>query len=111
LPTEQKPIPIGMIFGGFVPAATWILMRESITSLHIGVVAGGAIFSSITVFEWARAVFRNVIRALAFAILIESTMLFAQTAAISIMALILLIVINSTSSAVHLLCEDQRSLY
>jgi hypothetical protein len=47
-------------------------------------------------------------RALAFAILIESTMLFAQTAAISITALTLLVVINSTSSAVHLLCEDQQ---
>jgi hypothetical protein len=42
---------IGMIFGGFVPAATWLLMREPMTPLHIGMVAGGAIFSSIPVFS------------------------------------------------------------
>jgi hypothetical protein len=57
-------------------------------------IAGGALFSALIFHEWALSVFRSRLRATAFALLVETTMLLASTRLLSIIALLPPIVIN-----------------
>jgi hypothetical protein len=61
-------------FGGFVPVATWTLTHtDPLLSWEWVLVAGGAVFSSLTVIEWGQRVLRHTIKTVGFAILVEGT--------------------------------------
>jgi hypothetical protein len=69
-------------------------------------VGGGAVFLSLTVIEWGRAILGNLTKAIGFAILVEGVMITTETEWLSFTALGLLIVINSVACAVALALEE-----
>jgi hypothetical protein len=98
---------VALPFGGFVPLAVWCLAHlEPLMWWHWSMIAGGALFSSLTVITWGQTILSNSPKAIGFAILVEGVMLASKTQWLSISALTLLVVINATSCAVALAQEE-----
>ena len=75
-------------FGGFVPVAVWCLTHlEPMQWWTWGMVAGGALFSSLTVISWGQIVLKNLFKAIGFATLVEGVMIASKTWWLSFTAL------------------------
>jgi hypothetical protein len=91
----------GLVIGGFVPMATWTLVHyevESIPALWL-LVAGGLLYSALTVFQWGLAAFGNRYKAAGFCLLLEGILSFGHVLALSLSALAVLVFINAVSAA------------
>jgi hypothetical protein len=98
---------VALPFGGFVPLAAWSLVHlEALEWWHWTMVAGGALFSSLTVINWGERILSSKAKAIGFAVLVEGVMLSASTKWLSLSALGLLIVINAVSCSVALAADD-----
>ena len=54
---------VALPFGGFVPVSIWCLTHlETLFWWHWGMVAGGALFSSLTVIQWGERILDNLLR-------------------------------------------------
>jgi hypothetical protein len=96
-------------FGGFVPLAAWSLVHlEALDWWHWATVAGGALFSSLTVISWGERILSSKPKAIGFRVLVEGVMLGAQTQWLSLWASCLLTVINAVSCSVALAAHDSR---
>ncbi len=94
---------VALPFGGFVPLAVWCLTHlEAIQPWDWPLIAGGTLFSSLTVIQWGQRILLNTAKAIGFAVLVEGVMIAAQTIWLSLLALCLLIVINSIACSVAL---------
>lgn len=62
------------------------------------IVAGGLLFSSTTVFDWGRAIFKRWDKALGFVVLMELTMLQRVVPWLGTAAMVLLIAINAVAN-------------
>jgi hypothetical protein len=65
-------------------------------------VAGGALFSSLTVISWGETILSSFAKAIGLAVLVEGVMLASRTEWLSISALALLIIIYAISCTVAL---------
>jgi len=98
---------VALPFGGFVPLAAWSLVHlEPLEWWHWMMVAGGALFSSLTVIGWGERILSSKAKAIGFAVLVEGAMLSAGTKWLSLSALGLLIVINAVSCSVALAADE-----
>jgi len=92
---------VALPFGGFVPLAVWCLTHlQTIQPWDWALIAGGALFSSLTVIQWGQRILLNTPKAIGFAVLVEGVMITAETQWLAIAALGLLIVINSVACSV-----------
>ena len=100
------PTTIGTVLGAFAPVASYVIVHSegipSYASPQAAIVAGGLVFSAITVCRWGREVFGGWCKAVPFAVLIECTMLVSTTAWLSAVALALLIGINGVANGTSL---------
>ena len=92
---------IGLVIGGFIPVATWTVVHFEVSARRALwlLVAGGLLYSALTVFQWAQAAFGNRWKALGFCVLLEGILTFGQNRALSLAALTVLVFINAVSAA------------
>ncbi len=92
---------IGLIIGGFVPVATYTVVHFEVASnpLLWVLVAGGLIYSALTVFQWAKNAFGSTVKAIGFCILLEGILTFAHSMPLSLSALAVLVFVNAVSAA------------
>lgn len=91
----------GLGIGGFVPVATYTVAHyevQAAPALWV-LVAGGLIYSALTVFSWAASAFGSKGKALGFCVLLEGVLTFGTIPALSLAALAVLIFINAVSAA------------
>jgi len=101
----------GMVLGGFVPLATYILAHGEVAAdpRKWALVAGGLLFSATSVFEFGREAFRSILKALGFVVLIEGVMIWSSTEPLSLAALALLVAVNAIATGTNLALQDRRS--
>lgn len=104
----MKQVAIGITgaaLGAFIPCASYQLSRHECGTypwLWI-LVAGGFLFSSFTVFDWAKTAFGHSVKAFGFVILTEGVLVLCHTEWLSIGGLIILAALNATATASNLL--------
>lgn len=100
---------IGMVFGGFVPAASYVVSHMELSGV-VGawgtpmaiLVYGGLVYSARTVLKWAYMAFRDAFKACGFVIIVEGVMTFSRVPELSFFALGLLVLINAIAAGVTL---------
>jgi hypothetical protein len=98
----------GFILGGWIPITTYSIIHGQVQSLPWlwVLVAGGLVYSAITVFQWAKLAFRHSLKALGFVVLLEGAMTFVPNAWIGMPCLILLVVINGLATGTTLALDQ-----
>jgi hypothetical protein len=95
---------IGLVIGGFVPVATYTVVHFEVAAIPAlwVLVAGGLVYSAMTVFMWAKSAFGSTVKAIGFCILLEGILTFAHSIVLSLAALAVLVFINAVSAACSL---------
>lgn len=99
---------IGLVFGGAVPVGTYLVSHyEAGFESHHGIVMclfvlGGLLFSSITVWSWSSAAFRNGWKATGFTLFAEGLMTLTTIPWLAPAVLVLLVAINGIATGVAL---------
>lgn len=91
----------GLAIGGFVPVATYTIVHFECNAhpqLWL-LVAGGLMYSAMTVFGWASAAFGNRAKAVGFCALLEGILTFGHIPALGLASLAMLVFINAVSAA------------
>lgn len=108
---------IGFVLGGIIPALTFFVDRYEIqhnvsllAQIPAYLVLGGMFFSAKTVFDWARLAFHNTFKAAGFVVLLEGAMIFSGLLPLAVVALVVLVTINGTATACHLVTDWRREL-
>ena len=104
----MKQVAIGIIgaaLGAFIPCASYQLSRHECAAYPWmwAFVAGGFLFSSFTVYEWAKTAFGHSVKAFGFVILTEGVLVLCHTEWLSICGLVILALLNATATASNLL--------
>jgi hypothetical protein len=110
-PRNRAAAYLGAALGGGVPVATfWLAHHELDRGLVVwGLVAGGLLFSALTVTRWAASAFGSAPKALGFTVLLEGVLLYSHTAWLATAALIYLIFINAVATGVRLALEGRHT--
>lgn len=100
---------LGVMLGGFVPIATYVISHTELRPgrpLYLqpaaAFVAGGLLFSAVTMFNWGKLAFAHRGKALGFVVLLEGTMVTAHTPWLALAALGYLATINGVATACNL---------
>jgi hypothetical protein len=100
---------VGAALGSIVPLASYWLSHHEVdrssdllAQLPVWLVAGGLLYSALTVFAWGRLAFGSGAKALGFCVLLEGVLLASQTTWLSVMALCYLIAINGIATGCSL---------
>jgi hypothetical protein len=95
---------VGLVLGGFVPLASYTLIHQEVAARPQlwALVAGGLVYSAISVYAWACQAFENRMKALGFVVLLEGTLTFCSVRWLSLAGLAILMVLNGVSAAVIL---------
>jgi hypothetical protein len=106
-PKHRLALFIGSLLGGFVPIATFMLARyeTQATPLKWILVAGGLLYSALTVFRWGTIAFESRYKAVGFCVLIEGVAIFASTLIVALAALACLAFINGIATTSTLIVE------
>jgi hypothetical protein len=107
---HRLALACGMLLGGFVPLATYILAHGEVAAdpRKWALVGGGLLFSATSVFEFGREAFRSLLKALGFVVLVEGVMIWSATEPLSLAALALLVAINAIATGTNLALQDRR---
>jgi hypothetical protein len=108
-PRNRAAAYLGAALGGGVPVATFQLAHHELSRGYIvwALVAGGLLFSAMTVTRWASAAFGSPVKAVGFTVLLEGVLLYSNTAWLSWAALAYLCFINATATGVRLALEGR----
>lgn len=100
---------LGVLLGGFVPIATYVIAHTELAlarPLYLqpaaAFVAGGLLFSAVTMYKWGLLAFAQRAKALGFVVLLEGTMVTAHTHWLALAALCYLAAINGVATACNL---------
>lgn len=95
---------VGLVLGGFVPLASYTLVHLEVKTRPQlwALVAGGLVYSAISVYGWAAQAFENRIKAAGFVVLLEGTLTFCSITWLSLAGLAILMVLNGVTAAVIL---------
>lgn len=95
---------VGMILGSFVPLASYTLVHVEVeaTPLLWLLVAGGLIYSALTVYKWAYRAFEYRAKALGFVVLLEGAMTFSRVKWLGLAGLAILMCLNGVTAAASL---------
>lgn len=101
---------VGLVLGGFVPLATFTIIH---TEVHTrpelwALVAGGLVYSAISVYSWAVKAFRYWAKAAGFVLLLEGTLTFCHVLWLAVSGLLILMILNGASAAVVLQTDVSR---
>lgn len=108
-PGSRLAFVLGVLLGAFVPLATFVLSHHELTRSRelwrqpaAYFVAGGLLFSAVTMFRWGRLAFDVKAKALGFVVLLEGTMVTSSTRWLALTALVYLCAINGIATACNL---------
>ncbi len=106
---------VGFIIGGIIPALTFCIDRYEVKStsplyaqVAVYLVLGGMAFSAKTVYQWTKAAYHDMIKAIGTVVIIEGVMIFSENLTFAVVSLIFLVAINGTATACNLV-SDWRS--
>lgn len=101
---------LGSILGGFVPLATYTLAHTEVSTVldpRAAIVAGGLLYSGLTVYRWGKLAFADMAKAIGFVVLTEGVMILGRTQWLGLTALAILIGVNAVATAVTLTRGDK----
>jgi len=100
---------LGFALGGFIPIATYVVAHfETPARPEMWlVVAGGLVFSPLTVWEQARYWFASPYKASGFVLVLEGVMVSSATLALSVAALSILATVNGLSVGYALIGQSR----
>jgi hypothetical protein len=109
-PKRRLAAAVGTLLGGFVPLATSVVAHHevdraptaTIWQLPLLLVAGGLVFSALTVYTWCTEAFQARTKAVGFVVLAEGVMILSHVEWLSTAALCYLISINAIATAATL---------
>lgn len=95
---------LGFLVGAFVPLASYTVVHAEVATrpLMWFLVAGGLLYSSISVYTWAVQMFHWRLRALGFVVLLECTLTFCGILWLGLAGLAILMLLNALNAAVAL---------
>lgn len=99
---------LGCLLGGFVPIATYVISHTELKPGPLWLqpaaafVAGGLLFSAVTMYRWGVLAFAQRAKALGFVVLLEGTMVTSHTHWLALAALCYLAAINGVATACNL---------
>jgi hypothetical protein len=100
---------VGCVFGGFVPAAGFVVSHFEVPVLSgfrfaiaLAIVAGALVVSARTVYAWALLAFADRPKAVGFVVLVEGVMTFATHDALAGCALVLIVLVNGIAAGCRL---------
>lgn len=99
---------LGVMLGGFVPIATYVISHTELRPGPLWLqpaaafVAGGLLFSAVTMYRWGALAFAQRAKALGFVVLLEGTMVTCHTPWLALLALGYLAAINGVATACNL---------
>lgn len=106
---------LGVLLGAFVPIATFQISHTELTTTRplwtqpaAFFVAGGLLFSAVTMYNWGCLAFTQRAKALGFVVLLEGTMVTCQTQWLALAALGYLAAINGVATACNLARRDEQ---
>jgi hypothetical protein len=106
---------LGVLLGGFVPIATFVIAHTELTAAQAlwlqpaaAFVAGGLLFSAVTMYRWGVLAFAHRAKALGFVVLLEGTMVTCHTRWLALAALGYLAAINGVATACNLATRQER---
>ena len=112
-PRSRLSFVVGVLLGGFVPIATYVVahtelelerpLQEQLATLFV---AGGLLFSAVTMYGWGRLAFTQRAKALGFVVLLEGVMVTCHTRWLALVALGYLACINGVATACNLARPD-----
>jgi hypothetical protein len=112
---NRLPTALGAALGGIVPVLSFELAHHEVDravslfgQVPAWLVAGGLLFSALTVYRWGKLCFASPAKALGFVLLLEGAMTFASTPWLSFVALTFLVGINATATGAALALGDGR---
>lgn len=108
-PRSRLAFGIGLLLGAFVPLATFVISHTELdlarplwAQLPALFVAGGLLFSAVTMYGWGKLAFLQRAKALGFVLLLEGTMVTSHTHWLALGALCYLCAINGVATACNL---------
>ncbi len=108
-PRSRLAFGIGLLLGAFVPLATFVISHTELDlarplwgQLPALFVAGGLLFSAVTMYGWGKLAFLQRAKALGFVLLLEGTMVTSHTHWLALGALCYLCAINGVATACNL---------
>ncbi len=114
-PRSRLPFAVGVLLGGFVPVATFVVahaeldfarpLYEQLASLFV---AGGLLFSAVTMYGWGKLAFAQRAKALGWVVLLEGVMVTSHTHWLAVAALCYLACINGVATACALAKPENR---
>ena len=106
---------IGFLLGSFIPVSTYVLTHHELDKEHplytqvlTYVIVGGLAYSAITVYSWALLAFKSRVKALAFVVLLEGTMVVSSNVLLNSAALFYLAFVNGTATGCTLAEDESR---
>lgn len=87
---------LGSVLGSIIPIATYVVAHQDVNNNKAFwiLVAGGLMFSAMTVYDWTKIAFQSGFKAFGFCLLIEGVMTFSGVLWLSYVALGVLSIIN-----------------
>lgn len=107
-PGSRLAFTLGVLLGGFVPIATFQISHTELNARELWLqpaayfVAGGLLFSAVTMYRWGTLAFTQRAKALGFVVLLEGTMVTCHTRWLALAALAYLAAINGVATACNL---------
>lgn len=113
-PGSRLAFALGVLLGGFVPIATFVIAHTELTAARAlwlqpaaAFVAGGLLFSAVTMYRWGVLAFAQRAKAIGFVVLLEGTMVTCQTRWLALVALGYLAAINGVATACNLATRQE----
>ena len=93
---------VGIALGAFVPLASYTLVHVDGRREVWILVAGGLVYSALTVYKWAERAFTYRMKAIGFVVLLEGVMTFTRVEWLGLAGLAILMGLNAWSAAASL---------
>ncbi len=123
----QKQNRLALLLGagiaGALPVITYVLIHSELDwaspfmqQPKAWLALGGLSFSSLSLFAWARVVFKHdvewlgVVKALGFTVLLEGSAALSSSKAVSLGALLLVVFVNAINAAMNLVSDHKAAL-
>jgi VIT1/CCC1 family predicted Fe2+/Mn2+ transporter len=105
---------LGAALGGFVPVASYVLAHHEVDAsvplycqLASYLVAGGLVYSALSVYGWATRAFGSGAKAAGFVVLLEGTLVSSHTYWLGYAALVYLVAVNGVAAGCRLANERE----
>ncbi len=103
---------VGLLIGGFVPVAVYVTAHyyAPVNRMLWCIVAGGLLYSALTVYDWSVQAGNHPVKAVGFVVLLEASLTFSPIGGIAYAALGILVLVNGVAIACQLVVARDAEL-